>query len=120
MGTWRVTTIANPHSRAYALDLWDSMTINFSAEVAVLACVVFISEQNRVNTEYIARRLGDEHYELLAVERERQAILEAFSRHYVLDRSWRELGEPELWTLTIELNECGCSMERTVSLSLRG
>lgn len=120
MSAWRVTTIANSFGRAYALDVWDSMTVTFSADVATLACVVVISEYKRVITEHIARRLGDEYYELVAAEHERSAILEAFSRHYVLDRSWREIGEPEIWTLTIEHNECTCSLERTMCLSLRG
>lgn len=120
MGTWRVTTIDNSYSRAYVLDLWGSMNVAFFRDAAVLACVSRISEHQRMITEYVARPIGDEHYELAASEQDRCVMLEAFSRPHVLDRSWREIGEPEVWTLTLQHNECGCSLERTMHLSLRG
>ena len=120
MDAWRVTTIANPHSCAYALDVWDSMTMAFSRDAATLACLAVIDDRKRVTTEYRATRLGDEHSELLAPEPERRAILDAFSRHYVLDRSWLEVGETEVWELTLQHNEGICSLVKTVHLSLRG
>ena len=120
MDAWRVTAIANPHGRAYALDVWDSMTMVFSRDAATLACLAVIDERKRVITEYRATRLGDEHYELVAPEPERRAILDAFSRHCVLDRSWLEAGESEVWALTLQHCEGICALEMTVHLSLRG
>jgi len=120
MGTWRVTTISNIHGRAFALDVWDSMTVTFSRDAATLACVAVIDERKRETRLYRAKRIGDEYYELLAREKVRCAILETFSRHYALDRSWLEDGEPEVWELTLEHSEGTCSLETTLYLSLRG
>lgn len=120
MNPWRVTAIANPYGCAYALDVWDSMTMAFSRDAATLACLAVIDDRKRVTTEYRATRLGDEHYELVAPEPERRAILDAFSRHCALDRSWLDEGEPEVWELTLQHNEGICSLVKTVHLSLRG
>lgn len=120
MDTWRVTTIANPHGCAFALDVWDSMTLSFSRDAATIACLTVIDDRKRVITEYRATRLGDDHYELVAPEPERRAILEAFSRHYALDRTWLEDGEPEVWVLTLLHIEGICSLSMTLHLSLRG
>jgi len=120
MGTWRVTTITNPHGCSHALDVWDSMTVAFSRDAATLSSLAVIDEHKRVITEYRATQLGDGHYELVAPELDRCALLAAFSRHYALDRSWLEHGEPEVWELTLLHNEGICSLAMTMHLSLRG
>lgn len=120
MNTWRVTTIVNPHGCAYALDVWDSMTVVFVRYGAKLLCIDVIDDRKRVTTEYRISQRDNEHYELLASELERRSMLAAFSRDNALDRSWLEESEPEIWELTLQHDEGICSLVKTIYLSLRG